>query len=207
MLTLASLSSRGSKPSVPRNRAALFPRNGCQNLSSALTKKYESWPERRQAQIISSCSVHNGVRAKNTVQTTPAETSLEQHLGSLTPVQLRLLQLHLHTRNSASGRQWTSAASTCPGYSQDLDLDLVVLLLRRAARVPPPHHSAAATRHSQCTNGYVEDGHEHKHRHGTRGRGQPDPVVRDGRRHRLYGWDGARKRHPVPRRLGIGFEK
>ncbi|KAJ7041311.1 hypothetical protein C8F04DRAFT_1302116 [Mycena alexandri] len=30
---------------------------------------------------------------------------------------------------------------------------------------------------------------------------------RVGRRHRLYGWDGARKRHPVPRRLGIGFEK
>ncbi|KAJ6471369.1 hypothetical protein C8R45DRAFT_936804 [Mycena sanguinolenta] len=31
--------------------------------------------------------------------------------------------------------------------------------------------------------------------------------VRDGRRHRLYGWDGARKRHPGPRCLGIGFEK
>jgi hypothetical protein len=31
--------------------------------------------------------------------------------------------------------------------------------------------------------------------------------TRDGRRRRLYGWDGARKRHPGPRRLGIGFEK
>ncbi|KAJ7035845.1 hypothetical protein C8F04DRAFT_1340823 [Mycena alexandri] len=55
----------------------------------------------------------------------------------------------------------TSSSSCCDARHEHLRLVIVQL----------------PTRHSQSTNGYVGDGSEHKHRHGSRSRGQPDLVV------------------------------